>query len=68
MPGSATAEIIFIGAMMVLILIISFSAVYFFFRQYNKEKKENVKLTSEKKSLSSEVDPQTLQENDVQNK
>jgi hypothetical protein len=37
MPGAATAELIFIAAMMVLILIFSFSAVYFFFRQYKKE-------------------------------
>ena len=37
MPGSETAEIYFIAAMMVLILIISFASVYFFFRQYKKE-------------------------------
>ena len=37
MPGSATAELIFIAAMMILILIFSFAAVYFFFRQYKKE-------------------------------
>jgi hypothetical protein len=37
MPGAATAEIIFIAAMMVLILVISFAAVYFFFRTYKKE-------------------------------
>ena len=38
MPGAATAELIFITAMMIGILIISFAAVYFFFRQYNREK------------------------------
>jgi hypothetical protein len=37
MPGSATAEVIFIAAMMILILIISFAAVFFFFRTYRKE-------------------------------
>lgn len=37
MPGSATAEIVFIAAMMILILIVSFVAVYFFIRQYKKE-------------------------------
>lgn len=37
MPGSGTAELYFIAAMMVLILVISFAAVYFFFRQYKKE-------------------------------
>ena len=40
MPGSALAEIIFIAAMMVLILIISFVAVYYFFKTYRKEMKE----------------------------
>jgi hypothetical protein len=37
MPGSGTAEIYFVTAMMILILIISFATVYFFFRQYKKE-------------------------------
>ena len=37
MPGSATAEAIFIVAMMILILVISFAAVFFFFRTYKKE-------------------------------
>lgn len=39
MPGSETAEIYFIAAMMILIFIISFAAVFFFFRQYRKEMK-----------------------------
>ena len=39
MPGSATAEIIFIAAMMLIILIVSFTAVYFFFKTYAKEKR-----------------------------
>ena len=39
MPGAPTAEIIFIAAMMVLILIVSFAAVYFFFKTYSKEKR-----------------------------
>ena len=37
MPGSATAEVIFIAAMMVLILVISFAAVFFFMKTYRKE-------------------------------
>ena len=37
MPGSATAEVIFIAAMMILILLLSFSAVFFFFKTYKKE-------------------------------
>jgi uncharacterized protein (UPF0333 family) len=57
MPGSATAEIVFIAAMMVLILILSFVAVYFFMRQYKKEMaakaiakkaKEDAKLVAER--------------------
>jgi flagellar biosynthesis/type III secretory pathway M-ring protein FliF/YscJ len=40
MPGADRAEIYFIVAMMVLILIVSFTAVYFFVRQYRKEMRE----------------------------
>lgn len=40
MPGSDRAEFYFIAAMMVLILILSFAAVYFFVRQYKKEMRE----------------------------
>jgi preprotein translocase subunit YajC len=40
MPGAERAEIYFIAAMMVLILLISFASVYFFFRQYRKEMKQ----------------------------
>jgi len=40
MPGTATAEVIFIAAMMILILIISFGSVFFFFKTYNKEMRE----------------------------
>lgn len=40
MPGYAVAEVYFIAAMMVLILIISGVAVYFFARTYKKEMRE----------------------------
>jgi uncharacterized membrane protein len=40
MPGAERAEIYFIAAMMVLILILSFAAVYIFVRQYKKETRE----------------------------
>lgn len=43
MPNAGTAEIYFIAAMMILILVISFAAVYFFFRQYKLEKGKNAK-------------------------
>jgi len=40
MPGAERAEIYFIAAMMVLILILSFAAVYIFIRQYKRETRE----------------------------
>ena len=40
MPGADRAEIYFISAMMVLILILSFSAVYVFMKQYKKEMRQ----------------------------
>ena len=40
MPGADRAEVYFIVAMMVLILILSFSAVFFFVRQYRKEMRD----------------------------
>jgi len=40
MPGSKTAELIFIAAMMLLILVISFAAVFFFMKTYRKEMAE----------------------------
>jgi phosphotransferase system glucose/maltose/N-acetylglucosamine-specific IIC component len=45
MPNARAAEIYFIAAMMILILVISVTAVYFFFRQYNLEKRNNAKIT-----------------------
>lgn len=40
MPGSSVAEFYFIVAMMILILIFSFAACYFFVRQYRSEMRE----------------------------
>jgi cbb3-type cytochrome oxidase subunit 3 len=40
MPGRASAEVIFIAAMMILIMIISIGAVYFFFKTYKKEMRD----------------------------
>ncbi len=48
MPGSATAEVIFIAAMMILILIISFASVYFFFKTYKKEMRAKDEARSKK--------------------
>ncbi len=48
MPGAADAELYFIGAMMVLILVISFVAVFFFVRQYKKEMAEKAERLKQK--------------------
>jgi hypothetical protein len=48
MPGADRAEIYFIAAMMVLILIMSFAAVYIFVRQYKKEMREKNARTEQK--------------------
>lgn len=56
MPGSATAEIYFIAAMMFLIIIISVAAVYFFMRQYRKEKAEKMSKSDNLTDQSSAYD------------
>ena len=48
MPDSARAEVFFIAAMFVLILIISAVSVYAFFRTYKKEKLEKQKRVEKK--------------------
>jgi len=48
MPNSALAEIYFIVAMMVLILILSAAAVYLFFRTYKKERSKKGVIQSPK--------------------
>ena len=45
---SAEAEVYFIAAMMVLILVISGVSVYFFFKQYKKEMREKAERASKK--------------------
>lgn len=40
MPGAGTGEFYFITAMMILIMVISAVAVYFFFKTYKKEMSE----------------------------
>lgn len=40
MPGTERSEVIFVAAMMILIMIVSITAVYFFFRTYKKEMRE----------------------------
>jgi len=52
MPGSARAEIYFIAAMMILILIICSVAVFHFFKTYKKEMREkNAKVEGKKEVI-----------------
>lgn len=48
MPGSERAEIYFIAAMMILILIVSFVVIYFFVKTYRKEMQEKEVRLQEK--------------------
>lgn len=56
MQNSETAEIYFIAAMFVLIMIISAVAVFVFFRTYNKEK------NAKQKRLEAKLKEQTIKE------
>ena len=47
MTNAATAEAYFIGAMMILILILSVSATYIFFRQYHREKRNKEQINEQ---------------------
>jgi flagellar basal body-associated protein FliL len=47
MPGAGRAEIIFIAAMMVLILVVCGLAVYFFFKTYKKEMREKAERAAQ---------------------
>ncbi len=49
MSNSAVAELYFIGAMMILILIISTVATYLFFRQYKIEMRDKERINAEAK-------------------
>lgn len=50
MPGAERAELYFIAAMMVLILIVCVIACYFFFRTYRKEMREKEARLAEKRA------------------
>ncbi len=47
MSNSAVAELYFIGAMMIIILIISSVATYLFFRQYKIEMRDKERINAE---------------------
>lgn len=57
MPGAERAEIYFIAAMMILIVILCIAAVYIFFRTYKKEMREKA-LRNEKKNESQNPEPE----------
>lgn len=40
MPGTGKSEVFFVAAMMILILILSITAVYVFFKTYKKEMRD----------------------------
>ena len=48
MPGAGRAEVYFIAAMMVLILVLCAVAVYSFFRTYRKEMREKAAHEADK--------------------
>lgn len=58
MPGSERAEIYFIAAMMILILIVSFVAVFFFVKTYRKEMAEKAQRQGEKAKAATEAESQ----------
>ena len=50
MPGAGRAEFYLIAGAMFVILVISFSAVYFFVKTYKKEKAERIERELTKKA------------------
>jgi uncharacterized protein YpmB len=56
MPGAERAEIYFIVAMMVLILILSGAAVIFFVKQYRKEMRDKEERIAKKAAERAEQD------------
>jgi len=55
MPGAGRAEVYFIAAMMILIIILSVAAVYIFFRTYKKEMREKALRDTAKKDPETEI-------------
>ena len=56
MTNSQLAELYFIAAMMIMLLIFGIGAVYIFFRQLKREKAESAKFKKTKKEKNDEVD------------
>ena len=58
MPGADRSEIYFIAAMMILIMILSIAAIYFFVKTYKKEMREKEarkKIKAEAAGTESEI-------------
>jgi uncharacterized protein YpmB len=56
MTNSETAEIFFITAMMILILILSVAATYLFFRQYKFEKNNKEEINEQARAEAGRLD------------
>ncbi len=56
MSNAAVAELYFIGAMMILILIIATVATYLFFRQYKIEMRDKAKINEQARRESEKVE------------
>ena len=56
MPGAGRAEVYFIAAMMILIVILSVTACIVFFKTYNKEMREKEARKSETRAAGSVPD------------
>jgi hypothetical protein len=57
MPGAGLAEIYFIAAMMILIVVLCVGAVFIFIRTYRREMKEKLDAVEAKRAK--EVSPET---------
>ncbi|MBP9663197.1 MAG: hypothetical protein KBD94_01155 [Pyrinomonadaceae bacterium] len=55
MPGAGRAEIYFIAAMMILIVILCVAAVYIFIKTYRKEMSEKAAREAEKTAAREDV-------------
>ncbi len=64
MPGAGIAEIYFIAAMMILIMIFSIVAIYIFFRTYKREMREK-ELRKQKKTESGAAESGEPEEENV---
>ena len=67
MPGAERAEIYFISAMMILIVILSLAALWFFFKTYKKEMREKALRKKAETRAAGSVSPDGDSEHEIQN-